>query len=232
MYKANLQKIFFVLPAFFILLTHCDSQDGSLGIDGNQGKMGDQGPPGPPGPQGPPGMPGEHDGNRIKARYVTTTDGYRMEYGLWDSKRNEPCYWLRSNDNFLCLPSFAPDTDQMIVYLDSSCTKLVYVGRANLTTCPIDGSIKYILIGQDAEFLSGAPFCASPVHTYWRMISTATQTLFSVSSTSTGSSTYFYHKPRPENPGLCSQITGRAGPHYELTKIEFTEFAEGKILNP
>lgn len=230
MHRTNLQQVlFFVLPILFTLSTHCGSHDGMSGMDGTPGPMGEQGPQGP---QGPPGTPIEHDGTRIKVRYITTRDGYKMEYGLLDSKRNEPCYWLRSNDKFLCLPSFAPDGDQMLVYLDGACTKLVYVGRSNLITCPIDGGVKYVLTGQDAEFLSGVPFCASPIHTYWHEISTTSQTLFSVGSTPAGSSSYFYHRPRPENPALCTQVAGLSGTYYEITKIEFTEFVEATISSP
>lgn len=223
------------IALFTTLLCLCNSGDGMPGGDGEQGPPGQQGPAGP---QGPPGMSVEHDGNRIKARYITTSDGYKMELGLWDAQRAESCYWVRLDNTLRCMPSFWTGYTgvgiggEEITYLDDKCKTPIYIPAQapDLNLCPYDGVTKYILISDGSTFPT---FCAAPS---WNAntipeIPTKTSNFFSLGAVQV------FGSPRPNlyclsSTSMCQPCNPSRTFYYPLTKIEFTEFAEGTISNP
>lgn len=225
------------ITLFTILLCFCNSGDGMSGGDGEQGPPGSPGQQGPTGPQGPPGMSVEHDGNRIKARYITTSDGYKMQNGLWDSQRNEPCNWGKVNNQFRCLPSFLSDyTDTTggtggIIYLDDKCQIPIYVAPTvpTLVCDPFSDPIKYVLIAKDAT--PQPQFCASIVKAYnpFPTISPKIETLYTLGPVKLVSDSPGFYT---SSSSMCYGYLPRVLFYYPLTRIEFTEFAEGMISNP
>ena len=215
------------ITLFAALLCFCGPEDGMSGEDGGQGPQGVPGPQGPAGPQGPPGISGEHDGNRIKARYITTTDGYKMVYGLWDSQKKEPCYWIQVDDKFLCLPSFISwiyHNNDNFHFSDFGCTAFVYAPKneQDLDQCSSIGSIHYMIGSLNSTIPN---YCAYPNSQYFFRISTKTEFIFLLGpiqkATGPGFQLYDYdiasHSCRPG-------ITTKA--YYPLLKANFFEFAE------
>ncbi len=212
------------IALFTTLLCFCNSGDGMSGGDGEKGPPGQQGPIGP---QGPPGMSVEHDGDRIKARYITTSDGYKMEYGLWDSQKNEPCYWVQVDDKFLCLPSFISwiyYNNDNFHFSDFGCTSFVYVPKneQDLEQCSPIGPIHYMIGSLNSTIPT---YCAYPNSQYFLQISTKTEFIFSLGpiqkSTMPELQLYDYdiasHSCRP---GLTTKS------YYPLIRTNFSEFVE------
>ena len=220
-----------------LLLLACNGVDHE-GTDGESGPPGQKGDPGQKGEMGLPGSAVIHDGSRIQARYITTQDGYKMEYGLWDKQRNEACQWVKVDDQIKCLPSFVSvsvtGAPSEFGFLDSDCKTAVYLpnkGQApDLNACPFNGPTRYAFVNYGA---APAPFCAIPLWASWLFpqLSTKTGNLFTLGPIQTISGTpptFYFFIP----PSTCQSFPVTPTFYYPLTAVNFLEFAEGKISNP
>jgi len=98
-------------------------------IDGTAGIPGPQGPPGPMGAMGAPGMSGGVSGSRIGIQFMTTPDGMRLAWGLYDGQRMEECSMQAIDGRYFCLPR---SSVQALYFLDAACTE-----RAVMVAAPM-----------------------------------------------------------------------------------------------
>ncbi len=145
-----------LLLAAVALLIGCGGDDvlvpgprGAAGKAGAVGAAGKDGAPGAPGPAGKDGAAGKDttvSGTRIRARYLVSEDGARMQIGWQDTKLGEPCAWGVAGDGKTrCLPgtSSGSETPAVFAFASADCTGApVAIGLFAEYGCP--GVGKYI----------------------------------------------------------------------------------------
>lgn len=110
-----------------VLVAGC-SGAGSPGFDGNDGPSGKDGADGAQGPAGPAGADAAASGERIKARWQTSEDGYRAHVGSFDSDLGVPCGFATAADGTSrCMPFGAAS----VQYTDPQCTQAVGVSACD-----------------------------------------------------------------------------------------------------
>ncbi len=128
-----------------------DGTAGTNGADGERGPTGATGPTGASGLKGDTGAPGapgsdgSSDGTRIKAKRLTTADGYSQAWGLRDTMRGEDCGWMYAADEKLrCMPT-GRATVVTNVFSNAGCTTTA----AMAPTCS-GGTLEYAVKGEPA----------------------------------------------------------------------------------
>jgi hypothetical protein len=128
-----------LLGAAVALLGACGGKDGVQGPAGEKGADGAQGPAGDQGLPGMAGTPAATDGTRLKARWVTGSDGSKGFFGWLDSTLGKSCAFQETSAGLRCapkadavLPVWAPYAgDPGVGFLDAACSApaiMVYVG--------------------------------------------------------------------------------------------------------
>lgn len=107
--------------------TACQCSGAPAGDGGGPGQNGEQGPPGEPGkpgPAGPAGPAGYASGTRIRARFLTTSDGARLSAGWWDSDLGATCFAGPARDGTTrCLPTAASLSGPSL-WADGECARI------------------------------------------------------------------------------------------------------------
>lgn len=93
-----------LLGAAVALLGACGGKDGGQGPAGEKGADGAQGPTGEQGLPGMAGTAAATDGSRLKARWVTGSDGSKGFFGWLDSELGRPCSFQDTSAGLRCLP--------------------------------------------------------------------------------------------------------------------------------
>lgn len=83
-------------------------------------------------------------GTRLKVRYVAGEDGSQVYKGMFDTQRNEECFFgIASDGQLRCIPTFDRAASASGYFSDAACTSPVFVAvcAANLgyiynSTCP------------------------------------------------------------------------------------------------
>jgi len=119
-----------LLGAAVALLGACGGKDGVQGPAGEKGADGAQGPAGDQGLPGMAGTPAATDGTRLKARWVTGSDGSKGFFGWLDSTLGKSCAFQETSAGLRCapkadavMPVWAPYVgDPGVGFLDAACT--------------------------------------------------------------------------------------------------------------
>lgn len=136
-----------LLGAAVALLGACGGKDGVQGPAGEKGADGAQGPAGEQGLPGMAGAPAATDGSRLKARWVTGSDGSKGFFGWLDSELGRPCSFQDTSAGLRCAPQadaglwvWDPYTGQPgIGFLDAACSAPVGVFAA--ASAPAQGAV-------------------------------------------------------------------------------------------
>lgn len=100
---------------------------GPAGAAGKDGANGVAGAKGEQGAIGPAGKDAAASGTRIKARWLTASDGARAFLGWLDSTTGETCAFADEQDGkTICIPPFAGN-DVRPAYSDPACTKVAFL---------------------------------------------------------------------------------------------------------
>lgn len=147
---------------------------GGGGGDGNGSGGGSGDGNGSGGPANGDDATASRSGTRIKLRYMTTPDGAKIFQGVFDTQRNEECYFGTAADGQTrCLPTGIVFAYAAGYFADASCTQPAAIFYGTCATPP-----RYAVSSVDD------PSCAGPARTKFFQVGALLSSAYSKSGTS------------------------------------------------